>query len=254
MPDSKRAELKVVGMVCAACSAAIERALMNLDGVSKAEVNPALEMVFVEYDFQKLRLADLEKAIRNAGYDVIDEKVVLKIGGMVCAMCVGALEIGIKKLDGVVDVRVNLAAEKAHVTYNPRMVGLEDLKKAVADTGYQFLGVAGEEASSELERAALEKDLADKRQRIIIGLSGQPFSHDCHVPADPPAHSHEHHDGCSQYHESVHAGGLGTGLCLRQPSHISRRRAGSRQQKPGYGRDVRDGYRRCIRLQHPRHF
>ena len=171
MPDSKRAELKVVGMVCAACSAAIERALMNLDGVSKAEVNPALEMVFVEYDFQKLRLADLEKAIRNAGYDVIDEKVVLKIGGMVCAMCVGALEIGIKKLDGVVDVRVNLAAEKAHVTYNPRMVGLEDLKKAVADTGYQFLGVAGEEASSELERAALEKDLADKRQRIIIGFA-----------------------------------------------------------------------------------
>lgn len=46
-----------------------------------------------------------------------------KIGGMVCAMCVGAFEIGIKKLDGVVDVRVNLAAEKAYVTIIRRMVG-----------------------------------------------------------------------------------------------------------------------------------
>jgi len=45
-------------------------------------------------------LVDLERAVRDAGYDVIDEKVVLRIGGMVCAMCVGALEIALKKLDG----------------------------------------------------------------------------------------------------------------------------------------------------------
>jgi P-type Cu+ transporter len=171
MPDSKRAELKVTGMVCAACSAAIEKALKSLDGVSLAEVNLGTEMVSVKYDPEKLKLAELEKAIRDTGYDVIDEKVVLKIGGMVCAMCVGTLEIGLKKLDGVVDVRVNLAAEKAYVTYNPRMVGLEDLKKAVEDTGYQFLGVAGEEASADLERVALERDLADKKQRIFIGFS-----------------------------------------------------------------------------------
>ena len=171
MPDNKRADLKVTGMVCAACSAAVEKGLQGLEGVSRAQVNLATELVLVEYDPQKLKLVDLEKVIRNAGYDVIDEKVVLKIGGMVCAMCVGALEIGLKKLDGVVDVRVNLAAEKAHITYNPRMVGLEDLKKVVADTGYQFLGVAGEEASADLERAALERDLADKKRRIIIGFA-----------------------------------------------------------------------------------
>jgi P-type Cu+ transporter len=171
MPDNKRAELKVAGIVCAACSAAIEKGILSLDGVSRARVNLATEMAIIEYDPQKLKLADLERAIRGAGYDVIDEKVVLKIGGMVCAMCVGALENGLDKLDGVVDVRVNLASEKAYITYNPRMVGLEDLKKAVADAGYQFLGVAGEEASADLERAALERDLADKKLRITIGFA-----------------------------------------------------------------------------------
>lgn len=90
----------------------------------------------------KLKLVDIEKAIRDLGYDVIDQQTVLKIGGMTCAMCVGAIEAALGELDGVVEVRVNLAAEKARVTYNPRMVGLEDMKKAILDSGYQFIGVS----------------------------------------------------------------------------------------------------------------
>jgi Cu+-exporting ATPase len=103
MAEKRTAELKVTGMVCAACTAAIEKALKNLDGVSRAEINLGTEMASVEYDPEKLGLVDIEKTIRDVGYDVIDQKVVLKIGGMVCAMCVGALEIALKKLDGVVE-------------------------------------------------------------------------------------------------------------------------------------------------------
>jgi Cu+-exporting ATPase len=113
MTEDKKSELKVTGMVCAACSSAIEKSLRSLDGVSVANVNLATEIASVEYDPGKLKLSDLEKAVRDAGYEVIDEMVVLKIGGMVCAMCVGALEIALKKLDGVLAVNVNLASEKA---------------------------------------------------------------------------------------------------------------------------------------------
>ena len=122
MKENKKAELKVSGMVCAACTAAIEKALQKLDGVSRASVNLGSETASVEYDPERVSLADLERAVRDAGYDVIDEKVVLRIGGMVCAMCVGALEIALKKLDGVVDVRVKLAAEKA-AAENRRVAG-----------------------------------------------------------------------------------------------------------------------------------
>lgn len=171
MTEEKKAELKVTGMVCAACTSAIETSLRSLDGVSAAQVNLATEIASVEYDPGKLKLIDLEKAVRDAGYDVIDEKVVLKIGGMVCAMCVGALEIALKKLDGVVEASVNLAAEKAYVTFNPRMVSVQDMKKAVEDTGYQYLGVAGEETTVDLEKEERARDLMDKRRRIIIGFS-----------------------------------------------------------------------------------
>jgi Cu+-exporting ATPase len=175
MAEKRISELKISGMVCAACTAAIEKALKNQGGVSRAEINLGTETASVEYDPEKLGLIDIEKTIRDVGYDVIDQKVVLKIGGMVCAMCVGALEIALKKLDGVVDVRVNLAAEKAYVTFNPRMVGLEDMKKAVLDTGYQFLGLAGDEAGVDREREARELDLRDKKRRIIIGFATSLF-------------------------------------------------------------------------------
>lgn len=171
MTESKKAELKIAGMVCAACSSAIEKSLGNLEGVYQAKVNLATESASAEYDPGKVKLADLEKAVRDAGYEVIDEHVVLRVGGMVCAMCVGALEIALKKLDGVTDARVNLAAEKAYVTYNPRMTGIEDMKKAIEETGYQYLGIAGEAGERDLEKEALEKDLREKKRRIIVGFA-----------------------------------------------------------------------------------
>lgn len=171
MPENRKADLKISGMACAACTAAVEAALMNLDGVLSAEVNLGSETATVEYDREMLGLADLEKAVRGAGYDVIDERAVLKIGGMACAMCVSALEAALKKLDGVVEARVNLAAEKAYVTFNPRMVGLAEMNWAVADAGYQFLGLAGDEASVDREKEALQEDLAEKMRRIIVGFA-----------------------------------------------------------------------------------
>ena len=56
MIEGKRAELKVTGMVCAACTSAIEKSLRSLDGVSAAKVNLATEIASVEYDPGKLKL------------------------------------------------------------------------------------------------------------------------------------------------------------------------------------------------------
>lgn len=171
MTDSKKAELKIAGMVCAACSSAIEKSLGSVEGVYQAKVNLATESASVEYDPGKVNLADLEKAVKDAGYEVIDEHIVLRVGGMVCAMCVGALEIALKKLDGVTDARINLAAEKAYITYNPRITGIEDMKKAIEETGYQYLGVAGEVGERDLEKEMLEKGLREKKKRIIVGFA-----------------------------------------------------------------------------------
>ncbi len=165
----KKAEIKVSGMSCAMCSMAIEKSLKEVEGVSDAQVNLGTEKATVEYDPDKVKLPELENAIEEAGYDVINEKVVLKIGGMTCAMCVQAIENGLGRLEGISTVNVNLSSEKAYVTYNPKMVTVEDMKNTIEDIGYQYLGIEGEEAE-DLEEKVRIQDLKGKRNRMIVGF------------------------------------------------------------------------------------
>lgn len=100
---------------------------------------------------------------------MIHEKVTLKIGGMTCAICVKTIEDTLSRLDGIAGVTVNLGSEKAYVTYNPRIITIAEMKKAIEDVGYQYLGVAGEEAE-DAERVARERDLQEKRNRFVVGF------------------------------------------------------------------------------------
>jgi len=182
----KKIELKVSGMTCASCVTTIEKSLSNLGGVTKAQVNLGTETASIEYDSTKLKLPDLEKAITDVGYEVINEKAVIKIGGMTCAMCVKTNEEALKKLDGVISANVNLGAEKAYVTYNSKLITIADLKKAIEAVGYQFLGVEGEE-TEDLEEKARAKGLKEKRNRIIIGFSVSiPLMALMYIPLDWP--------------------------------------------------------------------
>jgi Cu+-exporting ATPase len=60
----------------------------------------------------------------------------LPISGMMCASCVGHVEGALKELSGTSNVVVNLATSKASLVYDPELVKLPDLQKAVADVGY----------------------------------------------------------------------------------------------------------------------
>lgn len=168
--ERKKAELKIAGMTCATCATTIEKSLLSQHGVADAQVNLGTETATVEYAPTKVQLIDLEKAVKDAGYSVINERATLKIGGMTCAMCVKTIETALKKLDGIVDVTVNLGAERAYVTYNPRILTIAEMKSTIEEVGYQYLGMEGEEAE-DIEKAAREKDLGEKRNRFIVGFA-----------------------------------------------------------------------------------
>ncbi len=83
-------------------------------------------------------------------------------------MCVKAIENALGELDGIAQVDVNLGTEKAIVTYNRAAVTVSDMKHAIEDAGYQYLGVEGE-AAEDLEKTAREKDMREKLHRSIVG-------------------------------------------------------------------------------------
>jgi len=128
MVEPKKVELKISGMTCANCVKTIEKSLLNLDGVSTASVNLGTEIGIVEYDSSKLGVTDLENAVADAGYTVINEKIVIKVGGMTCANCVAAIEKVLGKLEGIAKVNVNIGSEKAYITYNPKITTIADMR------------------------------------------------------------------------------------------------------------------------------
>ena len=72
-PDScQRISLKIGGMTCAACAANVQKALSKVEGVSEAAVNIATEQAAVLYDPEKAAKSQLEQAVKDAGYYVID--------------------------------------------------------------------------------------------------------------------------------------------------------------------------------------
>lgn len=60
--------LGIIGMTCAACSARLERVLSRLDGVERALVSLPAERADLRYDPARVGLAEIEAAIRRAGF------------------------------------------------------------------------------------------------------------------------------------------------------------------------------------------
>jgi len=62
-------------------------------------------------------------------------EITLELEGMTCASCASRIERRLNELDGV-QASVNLATEKAAVSYDGSSVGVEELVAAVEDAGY----------------------------------------------------------------------------------------------------------------------
>ncbi|ANF81793.1 copper-translocating P-type ATPase [Acinetobacter sp. NCu2D-2] len=154
--------IPIEGMTCASCVARVEKALKNIEGVTEAQVNLATEKATI-YSSKKLAITDLIEKIQKTGFDVPTKKIELNIEGMTCASCVARVEKALKKVDGVISARVNLATEKAQLeTVNTLEPNL--LTKAVEKAGFDigsapiYLNISGMSCASCVAR--VEKALS----------------------------------------------------------------------------------------------
>ncbi|MBU4330663.1 MAG: heavy metal translocating P-type ATPase [Acidobacteria bacterium] len=65
-------ELPIQGMKCASCVTAIEKALLQKEGITKASVNLATEKARVEYIPAAISLNEIMKTIEGTGYKVLE--------------------------------------------------------------------------------------------------------------------------------------------------------------------------------------
>ena len=177
--DTQTIELPITGMTCASCVARNERALRRVAGVSEAIVNFATEKATIAFDPAVVSPEDLVHTVEAAGYGVVTAQQTLPIMGMTCASCVGRVEKALRRPPGVLDVSVNLATEKATVTYVAGQATRDDLVAAVRAAGYDVVEQAapaagaddrGAEAAGDAEEAARAASYRALRRKVVVGF------------------------------------------------------------------------------------
>lgn len=119
----RKEKYKIIGMTCAACAKAVERAVRKLDEAINVNVNLATEKMTVEFDEQKINTEIIKGAVTKAGYGAQEEleskEIAMPISGMTCAACAKAVERAVGKLEGVDSVSnfLNTTALYCNGTY-----------------------------------------------------------------------------------------------------------------------------------------
>ena len=140
---SRQLTLPITGMTCANCVATVERNLKKLDGVKTATVNLASERASVEYDPEVLEQGAILARIRSVGYDVALGEADLLIQRLSDDNDARRLEKALSILEGVVEVNVNFATERARVRYIPTVITQAEIRRAVRSAGFDSPMVEG---------------------------------------------------------------------------------------------------------------
>lgn len=100
------------------------------------------------------------------------KKVKFNIQGMTCSSCSSHVEKAVKKLDGIINVNVNLLSNNMIVEYNENILNDDMIIKAVVDAGY---GATLEDSSNKRENRNEKKldnkdDIKSMKNRLVISI------------------------------------------------------------------------------------
>ncbi len=102
-------------------------------------------------------------AVVPASADIEDEaaqeQARLSVLGMTCASCVLAIDRTLRGVPGVTEANVNLAAEQASVSFDPRQVTPAEMISAIQQVGYDARIAGGLQESQEADERSRQRDL-----------------------------------------------------------------------------------------------
>ncbi|MBI5377000.1 MAG: heavy metal translocating P-type ATPase, partial [Thaumarchaeota archaeon] len=155
--QTKRTAIKIGGMHCAGCVNSIQKYVSELKGVKKCEVNLAAEKAVLEFDPSSVDLVTIEKAIEEAGYKVVYEKLMMKVSGINDSSDAERLENRFKETEGVKYASVNYGNGQVLVEYNQALLSLSDIRQILNKSGYQILSEDLSASAEEVEAKKLKK-------------------------------------------------------------------------------------------------
>ncbi|MCA0757763.1 heavy metal translocating P-type ATPase [Paenibacillus sp. N4] len=98
------------------------------------------------------------------------KQTTIQITGMTCAACANRIEKGLNRLEGV-QANVNLALERASVTYDPQTADDSKLEQKIIDLGYGVVKQPAEAGTADGEAPDAYKRRELKRQQLRLAVS-----------------------------------------------------------------------------------
>ncbi len=163
--------IPVAGMTCASCVSKVEKALKGL-AVQAASVNLAASKAGVVFDPEACTLPDMQRAVRDIGYEVPWARLELLVLGMMGTHCEEIIKKALSAMSGVVSVAVNLGTDTVTVEYGEGIVSAAAIKKTIRDLGYEVSEKGEGEAALDRERQLRQKEI---RRQLINMLFAWPL-------------------------------------------------------------------------------
>jgi len=124
--------VRILGVDCPTCILSIQRELSRLG--AELEADAASGFAVIRYDPSRVRLRDVVRAIRSAGYDVEKSSLVLSVE--LSEEEVGHFEDAVGGLRGVIECRYSPVTGLARVVYNPHSTSEGEILRGVAGLGW----------------------------------------------------------------------------------------------------------------------
>ncbi len=122
------------------CLTRLEAALRDRKGLSrvhlKREMRPV--MLCLHHDPNVISLAEVQRLATRAGTQIINRyhHALIPIEGMDCSDCGAVIEHSLRRMEGVLGVSVNYAAQQTRVEYDSQRVGRGAIEKRIRELGY----------------------------------------------------------------------------------------------------------------------
>ena len=168
MVKHKHMDLPIEGMHCASCVLSVNKTFGQIEGVEEVDADLASNKLHITVDTKKISYEEMERLVKNLGFDLHCDEMTIRIQGMHCASCTMNVENFLIRLDGIFDVKADLTSQSARIRYDSSKVTLDEIEEVIVSLGFELLGVEGQTEID--EEAIYQQDLKEKRNRIIVGL------------------------------------------------------------------------------------
>jgi Cd2+/Zn2+-exporting ATPase len=128
---------------CERCLERLREAILDLDGVSKVEINPKELKVALTYDPNSVSIERIKERARQVGVEVAERYVheSLRLEGLDCPDCALKIEKAVGRLSGVLWSSVNYATSILAVEYEQERIGRDAIVGRVRHLGYDVAAV-----------------------------------------------------------------------------------------------------------------